>query len=183
METARFECVVSKSLATTTTIILVALVLVVVFMLMLFLWIGGRTGWPGHLKTIAIATNTFFFVAVASAITFSYLLSPKWIGLSSQAVIIHRALWPIKIPLKDISSIRRVDPSELKGTIKTMGSDGLFARIGHFHSKKLGNFRMYSTNSSRAVLIDTDERFVISPERTDDFIRDVTARIERAETH
>ncbi len=170
----------SRSLATTTVIILVASILFVVFMLGLFLWIGHRTGWPNHLKIVAVATVSFISISVTTAILFSYLLSPRSIDLSDARLTINRAIYSIEIPLVDISSVRRIRPEELKGVIKTMGSDGLFARIGHFHSPSLGNFKMYSKDSSCAVLIEADERYVISPSNPDEFVRDILSKIKNS---
>ena len=57
-----------------------------------------------------------------------------------------------------------------------MGSGGLFAQIGRFHSPALGNFRMYLTDQDDAVLVHTDERFVISPADSGRFVAEALTR-------
>ncbi len=139
MDLLRFDCVMSKSLATTTTAILCFLGVFLIAMVILFVWIGARTGWPSHVVKLAIIVNLLLALCFGAGIFFSYAYAPRSIELSQQTITVNRILAPISIPLATIKGLRKVAPEEFKGTIRTMGSDGLFARIGRFHSPWLGN--------------------------------------------
>jgi hypothetical protein len=163
-------------LTTTTTAILCFLGLFLVAMVILFVWIGARTGWPSHVVKLGIAVVVLLALSFGTAVFFSFAYAPRSITVSDEVITVERVLSPITVEIADITVVRKVAPEEFKGTIRTMGSDGLFARIGRFHSPALGNYRMYLTNGDDAVLIDSGERLIVSPEGSERFIVEVLAR-------
>jgi hypothetical protein len=126
---------------------------------------------------VTVAVGTIVTLLIGGVTLFCYLYAPRAYLVSRQEVVIQRPLQPIAIPLADIKDVRTVAPGEFQGTLRTFGSDGLFARIGHFHSPALGNFRMYATDTDKAVLIDTAERFVLTPSDPARFAAEVRARM------
>jgi hypothetical protein len=177
----QFDCVLSKSMATWTWVIVLILAGVVVGNAVLFVWLGARTGWPQHVTRSGTAVLALFAVAVGLLLALTYGYAPSSFLVTQEAVVIQRPIKPIALPLEKITLVRRVTEAEFKGTVKTFGNGGLFARTGRFHSPGLGNFRMYLKDSESAVLIDTDERFVISPCEPDAFVLEVQTRMsERA---
>lgn len=177
MNVLPFDCVMSKSLTTTTTVILSFLGIFLIGLVILFVWIGMRTGWPSHVVKLGVIVNVLLALIFGVTVFFSYAYAPQSILLSQDSITVKRLLSPITIPISTIKGLRKVAPEEFKGTIRTMGSDGLFARIGRFHSPRLGNYRMYLTDGSDAVLIEAEKRFVLSPSDSDRFITEVRARM------
>ena len=176
MDVLRFDCAMDKTMATTTTMILGFLAVFLVAMVVLFVWIGIRTGWPSHVVRMAVIFCTGLFLVFFAAAFFSYALSPRSVVLTGDTIVVDRILGEIAIPIAEVRNARRVSPEEFAGVIRTMGSDGLFARIGKFHSPTLGNFRMYLTDRAEAVLVDADERFILSPSDSGRFISELLMR-------
>jgi hypothetical protein len=177
MNDVAFDAVMSRWLAITTGALLVFLVLLVAGLWTMFIVIGYRIGWPAFFVRVTVAVGTIMTLLIGGVTLFCYLYAPRAYLVSRQEVVIQRPVQPIVIPLADIKDVRTVAPAEFKGTIRTFGSDGLFARIGHFHSPALGNFLMYATDTDKAVLIDTAERFVLTPSDPARFVAEVRARM------
>jgi hypothetical protein len=175
IDVARFDCVMSKSLATTTTVILCFLVAFLLAMVALFWWIGARTGWPAHVVKLGAAVSLLLTASFATGVFFSWAYAPRVVAVDGATITVDRLLSPIVIPLATVKGLRPVTAQDFAGTIRTMGSDGLFARIGRFHSPALGNFRMYLTDGADAVLVEADERYVLSPAGSERFIAAVRA--------
>ncbi len=119
-------------------------------------------------------------VAVLLAVTawFSWRIAPKRYEATGEAVVIVRG-WPfrdISIPVSGIREVRRVTLSPWK-TVRTFGVGGLFSYSGRFWARDVGKFYGGVTDFGRAVLIDAGERYVISPENPDDFVRDIRVMI------
>ena len=114
-----------------------------------------------------------FVLIVAGA----YAFAPRGFRIVGGEVHIVRPLGPIRIPLREVQEVRRLDRSEIGGAIRTMGSGGLFGFYGFFRNKRLGNFRMYVTDRSRLVLLRANGTFVLSPDRPDVFVETVRSYV------
>jgi hypothetical protein len=176
MTATTFACVMSRSLLISTVVLLGVLVVVVGGMVGLFVWIGARAGWPGHFVKLAAIVLPITGLGILAVGLFSYLYSPTGYRVDARAITIVRSLSPVTIPLAEVKSIRKLVPGDLNGTLKTMGSDGLFGRIGYFHSPALGSFRMYTRGGDELLVVDAAERYVIAPVPADSFIATVTQR-------
>ena len=177
MTNLRFDAVMSRSLTISTLALLIFLALVVVGIWVMFVWIGQRIGWPPFFTRTTLVVGSGVTLVIVGAVLLSYLYAPRSYVVSGEAITVDRPLQPLTIPLAEISEVRPLASEAFKGTIRTFGSDGLFARIGRFHSPKLGNFRMYATNSDDAVLVDAAERFVLTPSDREKFITEVRSRL------
>ncbi len=80
--------------------------------------------------------------------------------------------------LDSISEIRRLTPEEYKGTIRTNASGGLFGYRGDFYNTQLGDFKQYSTNKDKRILIKTtNTKWVVSCAEPDRFIAVVKEKL------
>ena len=108
----------------------------------------------------------------------SWQVAPKRYDLTDDALVIIRA-WPfrnISIPAQDIREVKRVEfsPWTAMGTLYV---GGLFSYSGRLWNKQLGGFYSGITDFKRTVLIVANGKFVISPERPDEFIGDIDVMI------
>lgn len=70
------------------------------------------------------------------------------------------------------------DPKAMDWSIKTFGNDGLGAITGNFRNRRLGAYEALVTDRARTVVLRWPKRcLVISPDRPDDFVRAVRARV------
>ena len=108
----------------------------------------------------------------------SWQVAPKRYDLTDDALVIIRA-WPfrdISIAVQDIREVKRVEFSPWT-TMGTLYVGGLFSYSGRCWNKQLGGFYSGITDFKRTVLIVANEKFVISPERPDEFVGDIDAII------
>jgi len=175
--TERFECVLSRTSAITTWTLVGILAVVALAFVGIFLWVGSRTGWPSPVTWLAVIVPSCLVLVLGSIVAGTWAYSPRAIVVGPEAIVVERFASPITIPLASIRAVRPVTPAELRGTIRTLGSSGMFGSMGRFHAPALGSFRMYLTDLADAVVIDGDERFVVSPAGRDRFVALLHARL------
>jgi PH (Pleckstrin Homology) domain-containing protein len=176
---SRFECPMSRSLTITTVALLAFLVLLLGGVAAIFWWAGRRSGWPSALVWVGALSVGVTALFTLGVVCFTWLLSPRSVVITDDAVVVQRPLWPIEIPLGEIRSVRLLSRGDLARSIRTAGAAGMFAQIGRFHSPALGNFRMYLRNEADGVVIEAGERFVLSPHPADRFVQELAARLAR----
>ena len=70
-----------------------------------------------------------------------------------------------------------VDPAAMAWSLKVAGNDGVGAITGWYWNKRLGRFRALVTDRRRAVVLRWPGRcLVVSPERPEEFVREVRRR-------
>ncbi|UCE19093.1 MAG: PH domain-containing protein [Gemmatimonadota bacterium] len=108
----------------------------------------------------------------------SYLFAPHGYAIDESEVLIRRKIGSVKIPIKRIESLR-YDPAacSLWG-VRTFGVSGLFGYFGRFYTHDLGHHIRYATDRDKAIVIEADKTFVISPDDPAQFIQIVKARME-----
>ena len=108
----------------------------------------------------------------------SYLFAPQGYAVTESDVIVRRTVGSVKIPIESITSLRH-DPAacSLRG-IRTFGVSGLFGYFGRFYTRDLGHHIRYVTDREKAVVIETEKTFVISPDDPLRFVRIVKVRME-----
>lgn len=90
--------------------------------------------------------------------------------LTEQAITVHRGLWDTTLPLMDLRSITG-DVEAMRGSIRVLGNGGVFSFTGRFWNTKLGWYRAYATDPSRAVVLRYPKRtIVITPHDPQHFI-------------
>ncbi|MFQ6091305.1 MAG: PH domain-containing protein [bacterium] len=108
----------------------------------------------------------------------SYLFAPHGYTVGESGVVIHRKAGAVRIPFSRIRSVRQ-DPlaCSLWG-VRTFGVSGIFGYFGRFYTGHLGHHIRYATDRHRAVVIEADRTYVISPDDPQRFVRTVQARLE-----
>jgi len=85
------------------------------------------------------------------------------------------------IPLAGLGRIWP-EPGVCKGSLRIFGNDGLFAFTGLYSNKKLGRYRMFATDFSRAVVLKMPDRtLVVTPADPGAFIDHLRHRFPAAE--
>jgi hypothetical protein len=80
--------------------------------------------------------------------------------LESDALRVQRLLHSTRIPLEDVHSVR-ADPTICKGSIRIIGNAGLFSFTGLYRREGIGRFRLYATDLSKSVILETADRVVV----------------------
>ena len=90
--------------------------------------------------------------------------------LTEDAITVHRGLWDTRLPLDGLRSVTG-DVDAMRGSIRVFGNGGLFAITGRFWNAKLGWYRAFATDPSRAVVLRYAKRtIVITPHDPQHFI-------------
>ena len=100
-------------------------------------------------------------------------LSPRSYGIEGGRLIIHRWIGSIEIPMAAVRSAEPLDPVQIAGSLRTLGSGGFFGYYGRFRNQVLGDYRMYATRGEGYVLIRADPPYVLTPDSPDRFIEAV----------
>ena len=100
----------------------------------------------------------------------AFAWAPRHYQVTDDAFVIERWLGRIVVPARSIRRVRRFDRAELRGTLRTAGSGGLFGYYGRFWNRQLGHFRMYATRSKDFVLVEAERPYLVTPERIEDFL-------------
>lgn len=101
-----------------------------------------------------------------------FLYRPLYYRTTDDLIIIHRPIIDVKINLKDIKSVERLDKERLKGTIRTFGVGGLFGYWGKFTNGKIGAMTWYATRRDHAIIITTtsNKKILLTPDEPDLFV-------------
>ena len=90
--------------------------------------------------------------------------------LTEDAITVRRGLWNTRLPLDGLRSVTG-DAEAMRGSIRVFGNGGLFSITGRFWNRKLGWYRAFATDPSRAVVLRYAKRtIVISPHDPQHFI-------------
>ncbi len=122
-----------------------------------------------------------WFISVVCAIIALIALSiPRRLILSSDALTVMCLLKVVEIPINEIVSIRRVEPSERRWFIPLLGSFGFFGYFGYYLD--LATFervKFYATDWSELIeIIDIyDDRHFISCADGDELIATIDKQI------
>jgi hypothetical protein len=110
------------------------------------------------------------------------LLAPRGYSVEAGRLRIERLVAPIDIPLASIQSAARLEGEELAGSLRTIGSGGLFGYYGRFRNRSLGTYRMYATRGEDYVVVRADRPYVLTPDSPARFLDALErARAQRRE--
>lgn len=102
--------------------------------------------------------------------------APSGYRLGSEGVYIERKVGAKLIRYRDIRTADR-ERRSIKG-LTFGGSNGLFGRFGRFWNPRLGLYRLFLSNTSSVVWLGTSEGWIaVSPDRPDEFVAGVQARL------
>ena len=131
-------------------------------------------------NTPTLLKHSFISILLISTLLICYLNSIKYYLLDKNEIVIKRPIGDIKIKIADIDEVRKIEVTDMLGTIRVFGSRGLFGYIGRFRNRILGNFNLYATNNKNRILIVTDERkkMILSPDELT-FLDDLKKELEK----
>jgi hypothetical protein len=109
-------------------------------------------------------------VVPVGAFVIAAMMGPRAYAIGDGRLRINRLIRPVDIPLSSIRSVERLPPERLAGSLRTLGSGGLFGYYGAFRNGDLGEYRMYATRSDGYVLVRADRPYVLTPESPDVFV-------------
>jgi hypothetical protein len=128
------------------------------------------------LFTIFAPTKPPLLVVILLIAAPPLLVAPTYAGrvrgytLTEDAIIVRRGMWNTRLPLAGLRSVAG-DVDALRGSVRVFGNGGLFSITGRYWNRKLGWYRAFATDPSRAVILRYDDRrIVITPHDPQQFI-------------
>ncbi len=88
------------------------------------------------------------------------LYTIKGYEVDSTAVYVQRLLWRTPIPLAGLQRAW-ASPEAMAGSLRFFGNGGLFSISGLFRNQRLGSYRAFATDPTRAVVLDFASRKVV----------------------
>jgi hypothetical protein len=91
--------------------------------------------------------------------------------LTEGHIEVLRLGWSTLLPLAGLVAVSG-DPEGLRGSVRVFGNGGLFSISGCFWNRRIGRFRAYATDPSRAVLLryQDGKKVVVTPDDVQHFI-------------
>jgi hypothetical protein len=80
-------------------------------------------------------------------------LAPQRLEIGEERIVILRRYKSVVINRSEIKSVQALSKSDFSGAVRTFGVGGLFGFFGHYHSNKLGSFRLYATSFENLFLV------------------------------
>ena len=101
-----------------------------------------------------------------------YLLRPNNYSVSDDKLLIHRMINTIEIDRNNIQSVREIDESQVKNSLRTFGVGGFFGNFGKFWNGKLGKMTWYVTRKNNFVLVETKDqkKIILTPDKPEEFV-------------
>jgi hypothetical protein len=113
-------------------------------------------------------------ILFAATLGLSYVWSPRQFETDAANITIRKMWQPIVIPRDTIIESRLLEADDIKGSIRLMGSGGLFGYYGKFNNSKLKTYNLQAGNRMNLVMIKTaDKTYVLTPDKREDFLKDV----------
>lgn len=112
---------------------------------------------------LAMTLEIFLFLTIPFVV---YLFSPLGYSVRNGALVIHRPLKPVVIPLEEIENVEILASDDLSASYRVFGVGGLFGYYGLFFRNELGIIHFYLRNKENPIMIDTANhgRLLISPD-------------------
>jgi hypothetical protein len=98
-------------------------------------------------------------------------LDPLWLEVDGESLHLQLRRKRVSSPLLAPTARRLTDGEIAYLTGLTSRASGIVAGTGGFDSQRLGEFNLYASNLSRAVLVETGEsRLIVTPDEPDAFV-------------
>ena len=154
-----FTTSLDKFNKTTTIIVVVTLAIILLTTFLLT---------PDNGQDMAIS---FAFIPLISIIIV-YLLRPNNYSVSSDKLLIHRAISNIEIDRNNIQMVKEIDESQVKNSLRTFGVGGFFGNFGKFWNSTLGNMTWYVTRKNNFILVETKDqkKIILTPDKPEEFV-------------
>jgi hypothetical protein len=92
---------------------------------------------------------------------FMALDCPLKVSVKNESITIHQMKNNLIIPIETIEEIRLCDNSDTQNSRRTFGSGGAFGYLGKFSNLQLGDYKMYVTDVSKEILVNTNGNIII----------------------
>lgn len=114
-------------------------------------------------KTIYVMSG--ICIILIFTVSFCYLLSPRYIEISNDMLIMHKVIGTLSIPIKDIKEIRPYH----KSGIRLFGSGGMYGYLGLFSNTEIGKHYEWVGDFEDGFLIVmyTGKKYLLSCEQSD----------------
>lgn len=113
------------------------------------------------------ATTAMFLLAIWIG---SALFTVRGYVVTREALLVQRLFWRSEVPLRGLTRAA-ADPQAMTQSLRVFGNGGLFAFSGLYRNRKLGRYRAYATDPSRAVVLEVSSRaVVVTPEAPGEFL-------------
>lgn len=123
---------------------------------------------------IGLIINIIMTVLFAFLLLLSYAWSPNQFETDASNITIRKMWNPIVIPRETITESRLIEADDISGSVRLMGSGGLFGYYGKFNNSKLKTYNLQAGNRVNLVLIKTtDKTYVLTPDNREAFLKDV----------
>ena len=123
---------------------------------------------------IGLIINIIMTVLFAFLLLLSYAWSPNQFETDALNITIRKMWNPIVIPRETIIESRLIEADDISGSVRLMGSGGLFGYYGKFNNSKLKTYNLQAGNRVNLVLIKTtDKTYVLTPDNREAFLKDV----------
>jgi hypothetical protein len=100
----------------------------------------------------------------------SALCIVKGYVLSGEEIVVKRLGWATRLPLQDLRVVAG-DNEAMSSSLRLFGNGGLLSYTGYFWNRRLGRYRAFATDPSRAVVLTYPRRkIVITPDDPQRFI-------------
>jgi hypothetical protein len=133
--------------------------LVAAFIAGLYAW--SRTG--SNVALIPIAAPPFILLIAALCIVRGYVLT-------NDEIVVKRLGWANRFALADLRSVHG-DNEVMSKSLRLLGNTGLLSYSGYFWNRKIGRYRAFATDPSRAVVLTYAKRkILLTPDDPQRFI-------------
>ena len=104
------------------------------------------------------------------------LFTVRGYTITPDAILVHRLLWATRLPRDGLKSAEFLT-GVMNRSLRTFGNGGFFSFTGFYWSKTLRSYRAYVTDLHSTVVLRYDRRtIVVSPDRPEDFVRELMFR-------
>lgn len=81
-------------------------------------------------------------------------------AVDGNSLYVQRPFWSSPVSLEGLSKIRQM-PTACKGSLRIFGNAGLYSFTGLYQSRALGRYRLFATDFSRSVVLDSTRGVVV----------------------
>ncbi len=124
--------------------------------------------------------SAWFSSCIVALLALMSLSIPRRIRIDDKRLRVDCLLDMTEIPLGEIASVRRVEPSEMKGIVPLFGGFGFFGYYGHYLDVvQVERVKLYATEWNRFVEITDiyEDRLYLSCSEPDELVAVLNERI------
>ncbi|MBA5793748.1 hypothetical protein H1R17_12325 [Flavobacterium sp. xlx-214] len=164
-----FKASLGTSIKVTTIIIVVLLVSII--LLLFFLFIISLLSNKFENKDVMMPILAF---GIFGVLLYTFNQRIKGYNVSTEGIKVIKRKGSDFIKKETIVELKPITYKDIRFSIRTFGIGGVFSMSGSFTNNKFGDMTWYITRKDSLLMIITQkEKFVISPDAPQDFIKEV----------